>query len=87
MFVPKDEPKGAFPWLEDYLAELVQFTGDEKMDSHDDCVDMTAYAIMSLTKHGLACPIVVNPSEADYNMDRDLGIFMSDVESKYGQWH
>lgn len=49
IFVPKDEPKGKFPWLEDYLAELVQFTGDEKMDSHDDCCFVAGTLISTLS--------------------------------------
>jgi predicted phage terminase large subunit-like protein len=33
------------PWLGDYVAELGMFTGDEKLDSYTDAVDVTAYAI------------------------------------------
>jgi predicted phage terminase large subunit-like protein len=52
------------PWLEDFVAELVQFTGDEKQDAHDDQVDAFAYAVQQLDQyppliHG---PQVPNPS-------------------------
>jgi predicted phage terminase large subunit-like protein len=32
-------------WLGDFLAELVQYTGDDKVDPHDDQVDALAYAV------------------------------------------
>lgn len=80
LFVPKDEPRGKFPWLDDYLAEMIVYTGDEAMDSHDDVVDVTAYAVQCLSRHGLASPMVINPDEdvSEYN-DRGtgLGIFNS----------
>jgi hypothetical protein len=36
-----------FP-LEDVLSELVRFTGDDKQDDHDDCVDTLSYACESI---------------------------------------
>jgi predicted phage terminase large subunit-like protein len=36
------------PWKEEFVAELVQFTGDEKQDAHDDQVDAFAYAVQQL---------------------------------------
>ena len=36
------------PWKEDFVAECVQFTGDEKQDAHDDQVDCLAYAVQQL---------------------------------------
>lgn len=39
------------PWLEDYLAELCAFTGDDKQDAHDDQVDMTAYATLAVDRY------------------------------------
>lgn len=77
IFIPKDDPKGKFPFLDDFLAELVQFTGDEKRDSHDDQVDVLAYAALCLARHGLACPIVITPDADESDNDRELGIFMS----------
>jgi predicted phage terminase large subunit-like protein len=77
IFIPKDEPQGSYPWLADYLAELVQFTGDDSLDSFDDVVDVLSYCVASLAKHGLACPIVIQPSEEEYAVERELGIFMS----------
>jgi predicted phage terminase large subunit-like protein len=32
------------PWVDDALAELTRFTGDERVDAHDDIVDTVAYA-------------------------------------------
>jgi hypothetical protein len=31
------------PWVDEYVAELGMFTGDEKVDSYTDQVDATAY--------------------------------------------
>jgi predicted phage terminase large subunit-like protein len=42
-------PDGA-PWLEDYIAELGMFTGDEKLDSYTDAVDVTAYAVNEIDR-------------------------------------
>jgi predicted phage terminase large subunit-like protein len=42
-------PEGA-PWLEDYIAELGMFTGDEKLDSYSDQVDVTAYAVNEIDR-------------------------------------
>jgi len=36
------------PWLEDFEAELIQFTGDDRKDAHDDQVDVLAYAVQQL---------------------------------------
>ncbi len=33
------------PWLEDYIAELGMFTGNDKEDSYTDSVNVTAYAV------------------------------------------
>jgi predicted phage terminase large subunit-like protein len=78
MFVPKDEPKGKFPWLEDFLAELIQFTGDEKMDAHDDQTDVVCYAVNCLMRHGLAMPVVIDSDDdEEYISERGLGIFMT----------
>jgi predicted phage terminase large subunit-like protein len=38
----------AAPWLDDFEAELVQFTGDERQDAHDDQVDALAYAVLMM---------------------------------------
>jgi predicted phage terminase large subunit-like protein len=40
------------PWKEDFVAECVQFTGDEKQDAHDDQVDCLAYAVQQLDRFG-----------------------------------
>ena len=40
------------PWLEDYIAELGMFTGDDKQDSYVDQCDITAYAVNELGASG-----------------------------------
>lgn len=39
------------PWIEDALAELTRFTGDDKQDAHDDVVDTFSYAAKIFTGH------------------------------------
>lgn len=51
------------PWLGDFEAELVQFTGDEKKDAHDDQVDVLAYAVLALDRGGLVRPKAVKDTE------------------------
>lgn len=79
-FIPKDEPQGKFPWLEDFLAELIVFTGDEKQDSYNDQVDVFAYSALALLRHGLLSPSVIEPdAPTDMDMsDQECGIFMWD---------
>lgn len=36
------------PWLEVFLYELAQFTGDPKKDAHDDVVDALSYMVMNM---------------------------------------
>jgi hypothetical protein len=38
------------PWKEQFIAECVQFTGDEKQDAHDDQVDCLAYALQQMNQ-------------------------------------
>jgi predicted phage terminase large subunit-like protein len=40
----------AAPWLEEFVAELVQFTGIEGQDAADDQVDCLAYGVQSLSQ-------------------------------------
>jgi phage terminase large subunit-like protein len=37
-------------WREEFVAECVQFTGDDKQDAHDDQVDCLAYAVQQLNQ-------------------------------------
>jgi predicted phage terminase large subunit-like protein len=37
------------PWLDDALSELLRFTGDDKLDEHDDIVDTCGWAGQILT--------------------------------------
>jgi predicted phage terminase large subunit-like protein len=39
-------------WLDEFLAELVQFTGGERHDAHDDQVDALAYGVICLDQTG-----------------------------------
>lgn len=39
------------PWLEEFVGEMCQFTGDEKEDTYTDQVDIMAYAVLGLDKH------------------------------------
>lgn len=48
IFVPPSSSD--HPWVDDYVSELVVFTGDEKEDDHDDQVDMTAYMAQEVGK-------------------------------------
>lgn len=82
-FIPKDEPQGKFPWLDDFLGELVAFTGDEKVDSFDDQVDCFGYSALSLLRHGLLSPDIINPEENDDDERKDPGIFMSDGDDRF----
>jgi phage terminase large subunit-like protein len=43
VFLPAEGQDAGFP-REDVLSELVRFTGDEKVDAHDDVVDTLSYA-------------------------------------------
>jgi phage terminase large subunit-like protein len=43
VFLPAEGQDASFP-REDVLSELVRFTGDEKVDAHDDVVDTLSYA-------------------------------------------
>ena len=71
-----DNGDEAFPWIEDCIGELVQFTGDDEVDAHDDVVDTLSYAIQELDCLGLAAPIVVNPENyEDTQRDKPNSIF------------
>lgn len=41
------------PWLDDFEAELAQFTGDDTQDSYTDQVDILAYAVLGLDRIGV----------------------------------
>ena len=41
------------PWLEDFVAELVQFTGIEGQDAADDQVDCVAYGVQELDRYAV----------------------------------
>lgn len=57
-------PIPEYPWVDECVAEIVQFTGDPKLDAHDDVVDVLSYAVRYLDKFGLTSrPIVVESSD------------------------
>lgn len=82
-FIPKDEPMGKHPWLGDFISELCQFSGDDKLDSYSDQADMFSYSTLALLRHGLASPVLVNPEE---DRGEDVGIFMSDDQGEGYRW-
>jgi predicted phage terminase large subunit-like protein len=46
VFLPRDAP-----WLDDFTGELTAFTGDEKLDAHDDQVDAMAYLVHCVDRY------------------------------------
>jgi len=60
------------PWLEDYIAELGMFTGDDKQDSFVDQCDITAYAVnelgrfASITTDNMPCGVGRRPGPFQY---------------------
>jgi predicted phage terminase large subunit-like protein len=46
LYVPEEAP-----WVDDYVAELCQFTGDERKDAFTDQVDITAYAVLGADRY------------------------------------
>lgn len=73
IFFPRDT--NAFPWIEDAVAELVQFTGNEKLDAHDDIVDCFAYFVQEMDRGGMLPSITVPKPQGPAPMSP--GIFMS----------
>ena len=55
------------PWLEEFVAELVQFTGIEGQDAADDQVDAFSYAVQSMNQFTpFERPVVIdNPPRRD----------------------
>lgn len=43
-------------WLDDFIYELIQFTGDPKKDSHDDAVDALSYAVLNMSFAAFEAP-------------------------------
>lgn len=74
IYVPLRGPM--YPWVEDYVAELCAFTGDEDEDGLVDAVDITAYGIQELVRGGLSLPSIITPEQAQQEMG-GIGIFMS----------
>jgi hypothetical protein len=55
------------------VAELVQFTGDEKMDAHDDQVDMLAYFVQQMDRGGMSMvPTMFTPPDRPANDPRNI---------------
>jgi phage terminase large subunit-like protein len=50
MYLPDNDESEGFP-IDDVQNELTAFTGDEKVDDHDDIVDTLAYAVWWLTAY------------------------------------
>lgn len=64
LFLPTDTP-----WLEDFEAELVQFTGDDKLDAHDDQVDVLAYAVLQRdgSNDDYIIPKIAQPNDGGFH--------------------
>lgn len=77
LFVPVRGPM--YPFVEDYVSELTTFTGNEDEDGLVDAVDVTAYAIQTIQRHGLSMPSIITPEQAQHeaNSAGSGGIFMS----------
>ena len=48
-----------FPWVEDFIAECVQFTGDEEQDAYTDQVDQFGHLVRTVDRMGLGGAAVV----------------------------
>jgi predicted phage terminase large subunit-like protein len=79
---------GAAPWREDFVAELVMFTGDEKQDAFSDQVDALAYAVQQLEGHPPlihgAMPDNPPPRQLAGSRQVDEGTFVPDYEALFG---
>lgn len=51
------------PWLDDFLFELVQFTGDSKKDAFDDVVDVLSYAVSNMSFANYEAPTIGKATE------------------------
>lgn len=55
-----------FPWVEDYLAELVQWTGDSEQDAFSDQADITGHLCRTIDRMGFGSgPQVVYHNDAE----------------------
>lgn len=76
-----------YPWVDECIAELVQFTGDPKQDAHDDVIDVIAYAVRYLDKFGLTRgPMVVQAADtAPMRIGYDDGYRPSGFVAAFGR--
>ena len=76
----------AAPWREDFVAELVMFTGDEKQDAFSDQVDALAYAVQHLQGHPplIHGPMPDDPPRPPHLPRLDEGTFAPDYEALLG---
>jgi predicted phage terminase large subunit-like protein len=66
IFIPKEAP-----WREDWLSEIGFFTGDDKLDSHDDQVDSLSYAVKELVTGGFVAGPPLDPYQKVTSPDLD----------------
>ncbi len=71
-------------WVEDFVAECVTFTGDDKLDAHDDQVDTLAYAVLALGEDGLMEPVTVGDDAVDTETDDSDTWERDDTSRDYG---
>jgi predicted phage terminase large subunit-like protein len=53
--------QGPDAWGEEFVSECVQFTGNEKLDAHDDQVDALAYAVQAVERFGTGGITAIEP--------------------------
>src|SRR5262249_12797664 len=77
------------PWREDFVADLVMFTGDEKQDAYSDQVDALAYAVQQLEGHPPlihgAMPDNPPPRHLAGSREVDEGSYAPDYEALFGR--
>ena len=80
-------PKSAaFPWVKEFIGQLLVFTGDDKLDAFDDMVDALAYLILVLDRHGWLRTLSITdfPMQSDslYHM---LGRYKDGDDTEYAE--
>lgn len=66
IFLPErgsDAWTGKEKWCEEFISECIQYTGDPKMDAHEDMIDCLGYCVQQIERFGLGGPLVVQPQE------------------------
>ena len=73
IFTPPLGPR--FPWVEDFIAELVQFTGDEEQDAYSDQVDVLSHLVRTVDRMGLGTgPQVIRQDDGERRQELLSGV-------------